>query len=54
MVAPTWSGADSSFAKKKAPQKKKAGSRPAFPQLLFYADVYIFNAKVFFLISEVI
>jgi hypothetical protein len=42
------------FCKKESPQKKKAGSRPAFSQLLFYADVYIFNANVFFLISEVI
>jgi hypothetical protein len=43
------------FCKKEMRQKKKAGSRPAFPLLYSLdAEVYIFNANVFFLISEVI
>ena len=53
MVAPTWSGADSSFAKKKNPKRKRRARGPPF-RTCFYADVYIFNANVFFLISEVI
>jgi hypothetical protein len=43
------------FCKKEMRQRKKAGSQPAFTHLsALDADVYIFNANVFFLISEVI
>jgi hypothetical protein len=53
---PTWSGSGIPVLQKRNAPKEKGGlARPAFRHLYSLdADVYIFNANVFFLISEVI